>query len=120
MERLAQREIERPLATGDLDRQGGVLGADGFDPTSGDTEVDLFSVTVRGASVSSSRFAHVDVNGDGYLDLVLYFRARSIDPKPTLDECADPDATVTLTGATRTGTPLNGSDTVRWHGPDCK
>jgi hypothetical protein len=97
-----------------------VLGADGFDPTSGATEVDLFSVTVRGAEVSSSRFAHSDVNGDGYLDLVLYFRARSIDPKPTPEECADPDATITLTGATRTGTPLHGSDSVRWQGPDCR
>jgi hypothetical protein len=97
-----------------------ILGADGFDPTSGDTEVDLFSVTVRGASVSSTRFGHTDVNGDGYLDLVLYFRAREIAPKPSDEECADPDATVTLTGATRTGQPIAGSDSVRWQGPDCK
>jgi len=89
-----------------------ILGSDGFDPVA---DVDPDSVHVRGAEPSSTRTDEVDVNGDGYRDLTLYFRARDLEP-PSEQECADPDAMLLLTGNLMTGEPFEGSDHVTWLG----
>lgn len=80
--------------------------------------VDPDLVYVRGALPTRSECKDVDDDGD--LDNLLYFRARSFTQKPTTAECDDPDATVELTGITFEGTPVVGSDRVSWLGPDCK
>ena len=51
--------------------------------------------------------------------MVLHFRARDF-AKPTPVECADPDATILLTGWTFEGGEIEGTDYVNWLGPDCK
>lgn len=92
-----------------------ILARDGFDPL---VLVDIASVDAHGAAPLATKFDHEDVNGDGFLDLVLYFRGREM-TKPTAAECADPNATLTLTGATFSGSSFQGSDRVDWLGPDC-
>ena len=92
-----------------------VLGSSTFDPV---TELDSDSVLVRGASPIGTKFDTDDVNGDGFADYTLYFRARDLE-KPTGDECDDPNAEIELTGATLGGMPIKGSDNVTWQGPDC-
>lgn len=80
------------------------------------TDMETDCVDVRGASPVRDECA--DVDGDGRLDRVLYFRARNMDD-PTPDECAAPETTLTLTGCTMTGQPVVGEDTVEWLGPSC-
>jgi len=93
-----------------------ILGSEGFDPVS---EVDPSSVRVRGVATPVPAKDDVDdVNGDGIPDLTLYFRARAI-PKPTEEECNDPDAQLALSGVTFTAKPFAGTDDVDWQGPDC-
>jgi hypothetical protein len=92
-----------------------VLGTEAFDPC---TEVDIDSVSAREAPALTTKFDCEDVDGDGIDDLVLYFRARQMQ-KPTEDECADPDATLTVMGSTLGGAMFAGSDQVTWIGPDC-
>ena len=93
-----------------------ILGAADFDAT----QVDPLTVVARGAQPVATKTEIGDVDGDGYPDLTLYFRAGDFDPKPTPAECDDPDATLELTGSTLGGVPFAGSDSVRWIGPDCK
>ena len=89
-----------------------ILGAEGFDPTS---EVDIESILAHGASPSSTRFDEDDVNGDGYLDLVVYFRARDLDD-PSAEECGNPAAVFTLEGSLISGGGFVGTDSVTWLG----
>ena len=89
-----------------------ILGAEGFDPTA---EVDIESIVAHGASPSSTRFDEEDVNGDGYLDLVVYFRARDFDD-PSPEECDDPSAMFTLEGSLMSGGGFAGTDLVTWLG----
>ena len=92
-----------------------IFGTADFDPVG---EIDLDSLLVRGASPIGTKFDTDDVNGDGYDDLTVYFRARSLD-KPTEAECGDPDAKLELTGSTIGGQDFTGVDSVTWSGPDC-
>jgi len=94
-----------------------IFGTADFEP---DEDLELYSLRIRGATPSFTKFDVEDVNGDGWEDMVVYIRARDIDPKPGPAECDDPDATITLTGSTTEGTPVTGSDHVRWLGPDCR
>jgi len=97
-----------------------ILGEADFDPVS---EVDLESITVRGAAPSTTRFDSEDVNDDGFRDLILYFRGRNFVPKPDpVTECGNPDAAICLgEGSSTMGElPLAGCDFVTWQGPDCK
>ena len=56
------------------------------------------------------------MNGDGFRDLTLYFRARSL-RAPSAVECLDPAATLTLEGnLLSTGEPFEGIDRVTWLG----
>ena len=92
-----------------------ILGSADFDPV---LEVDIDSIEVRGARPSTTKFDVEDVNGDGYIDYVFWFRAREM-AKPTPEECADPDAMITLTGYTYDTEFFFGRDRVNWIGPDC-
>lgn len=92
-----------------------ILGSADFDPVS---EVDPDSVVVRGAAPIGTKFDTDDVNGDGYDDLTLYFRARTLD-KPSEAECSDEDAKLELNGSTFGGSAFAGVDSVTWQGPDC-
>lgn len=92
-----------------------ILGEVDFDPCD---EVDIASVVVHGATPSLTYFRCEDVDGDGILDRILYFRARDFDT-PTAEECGDPDAIVTLEGSLFSGEPIEGDDDVTWNGPDC-
>lgn len=92
-----------------------ILGSVDFNPC---TEVDIASITVHGATPVGTRFDCGDVDGDGFDDFTVYFRARDF-TKPTAAECADPAATVTLDGYLLTGEPITGDDFVDWIGPDC-
>jgi hypothetical protein len=92
-----------------------VLGSEDFDPI---LEVDPDTVLVRGAGPSRTYFDVEDVNGDGYDDMIFYFRAREFG-KPTAEECADPDAKIKLTLTTYGGVSYWAEDDVNWLGPDC-
>ena len=92
-----------------------ILGTASFDPSS---EVDISSVTAEGAPALETKFDVGDENGDGFTDLTLYFRARSMD-KPTQAECDDPNAQITVRGFLYSGRPFEGQDDVTWVGPDC-
>lgn len=92
-----------------------ILGSEDFDPVA---EVDIDTVRVRGAAPIGTKFDGADVNGDGYADFTLYFRARSL-TKPSESECSDAEAKLELSGATNTGSVFAGSDSVTWQGPDC-
>lgn len=92
-----------------------ILGGAGFAPCA---EVDMASIVVHGASPLATKFDCGDVNGDGFDDRTVYFRARDFD-KPTAAECEDPDATITLAGSLLSGEPIAGEDFVDWLGPDC-
>jgi hypothetical protein len=96
-----------------------ILGSDGFDPVQ---EVELFSIVIHGASPSLAKFDTDDVNGDGYPDLTMYFRARDFRKPDPETECGNPDATVELEpeSSMQSGQPLIGSDFVSWIGPDCR
>lgn len=87
---------------------------DACDPVSG---VDESSVLVRDAMPSTSRTSCEDVDGDGWTDMVLYFRARDFED-PTTEECDDPNATIELTGSTLDGASFKGVDHVTWLGCD--
>ena len=88
-----------------------ILGQAGFDPN---TDVDRESVLVRGASPVATKFDENDVNGDGFADLTLYFRARDM-ADPSVIECADPNAMILLTGNfSPSGLPFEGTDDVTW------
>jgi len=94
-----------------------ILGAQDFDPA---VEVEIESVVIHGASPSPTRFDTEDVNGDGIVDLTLYFRARDFRKPDPETECGNPQATVEIEqGTTTTGEPLGGWDYVTWLGPDC-
>ena len=69
-----------------------ILSDDAFDART----VDPFTLTLLGATASSSRYGIEDVDGDGDLDMMVYFRGRDMVP-----DCGSPEAT--LTGATTTG-----------------
>lgn len=89
-----------------------LFGEAGFDPVA---EVDPAGVTMHGGLPLTTKFDTNDVDGDGYRDLTLYFRARALDP-PTASECADPDARIVLEGATTAGVPFTAEDDVTWLG----
>jgi hypothetical protein len=95
-----------------------ILGRANFDPVS---SVDIATVVIHGAMPSLTSFDTDDVNGDGYPDLTLYFRARDFRKPDPVTECGNPDATVEMEppSSTYQGAPLQGSDHVRWLGPDC-
>ena len=81
-----------------------ILGSEDFDAST----VDPFSVALDGAEVrvkgkSGNAGSLDDVNGDGYLDLVL----QIID-----DSVYTGDTTAILTGSTYDGMPIEGSDSV--------
>jgi hypothetical protein len=88
-----------------------VLGSESFDAT----ELEIESVTVRAASPLATKTETGDVNGDGFVDVTLYFRARDIGA-PSSGECADPDATLLLEGFTTSGKAIEGTDHVSWLG----
>lgn len=92
-----------------------ILGSADFDPVS---EVDPDSLMARGTSPIGTKTSSDDVNGDGFADLTVYFRARDL-AKPSAEECEDPEAVLELTGVTISGEPFTGSDFVDWQGPDC-
>ncbi len=89
-----------------------ILGEAGFDPV---LEVDVTSVLMRSGRPLSTKFDRSDVNGDGFRDFTLYFRARDID-NPTASECSDPAAMITLEGNTTDGQSFAGTDRVTWLG----
>lgn len=91
-----------------------ILGSVDFDAL----DIDPESVLVRGASPVGTKSDESDVDGDGYADLTLYFRARNLD-KPSPEECESGDAELELTGLTFSGIPFTGTDSVTWLGPDC-
>jgi hypothetical protein len=91
-----------------------ILGDAAFDAR----DVDPESVLVRGASPTAD-VQYEDVDGDGFVDLLLRFRARDFD-EPTGAECDDPDAVILLTAFLLDGeTIISGTDAVRWIGPAC-
>ena len=94
-----------------------ILGGETFDPCDEFSGIDEYSVLVRGASPSTSRTRCEDVNGDGWTDMLLYFRARDLED-PTAEECADPEAMIELTGSTLEGASFKGTDHVTWLGCD--
>ncbi len=77
-----------------------ILSAAGFDAAT----VNPATVLFAGAVSVGSKLEDVDSDGD--LDLLLYFRARLLD----LDAS---DTEATLTGDTLDGTPIEGTDTVK-------
>jgi len=84
-----------------------ILGSATFDPTT----VDPATVTLAGAhSTSPGRGQPItitrDMNRDGYLDLVLYFRIRDLKLTVT-------DTQAVLYGTTFSGQRIHGSDSVR-------
>ena len=85
-----------------------ILSDPGFDAPS---DVDIASVRAHGAEALQTRFDRSDVDRDGLMDLTVYFRARDFD-KPTQEECDDPAAVFTLTGATYDGFRFIGRDRV--------
>ena len=89
-----------------------VLGTPTFDPCD-EAVLDSETVLVRGASPIASRTRCEDVDGDGNLDLVVYFRASAMTP-PTLAECDDQNATLTLTASAPS--EYVGTDSVSWIG----
>lgn len=93
-----------------------ILSDPGFDAPS---DVDIASVRAHGAEALQTRFDRSDVDRDGLMDLTVYFRARDFD-KPTQEECDDPAAVFTLTGATYDGFRFIGRDRVDWIGSDCQ
>ena len=89
-----------------------LMGEAGFDPV---TAVDLASVSMRGAAPLGTKTETNDVDGDGFRDLTLYFRARDIDD-PTSAECADPAAVIVLEGSDTGGQSFQATDHVTWLG----
>ncbi len=89
-----------------------VLGSAMFDVTAIDeTTLQLGGViiTTRGKAAKTA-FSIEDVNGDGYPDLVAFFRVQDLVAAGALDATT---TTLTLTGSLRDGTPIAGSDSVR-------
>lgn len=81
-----------------------ILGSPGFDVL----QVDRASLAFgpNGATPSNARgWRARDVNGDGHPDLVTFYRARDTG-------LAEGDSRACLTGATLSGTPFEGCDSV--------
>ena len=70
-------------------------------------------MVARAASPATNRACCRDENGDGFVDMVVYFRARDLED-PSEAECADPDAQFELTASTLDGRSYSGSDHVGW------
>ena len=81
-----------------------VLATASFDPSSLDLTSVRFGAT--GAEAAATHWAAEDVNADGRSDLLLHFPTER-----TGIHCGTTEAA--LTGATSTGLPVKGSDTVR-------
>jgi hypothetical protein len=80
-----------------------ILGTEDFDAL--DVNFETVEFGLDGATESHGR-AHVkDVDGDGYMDLLLHF-----DTQDTGIACGDTEAT--LTGETFGGEPISGSDSI--------
>jgi N-acetylneuraminic acid mutarotase len=84
-----------------------ILGSATFDPTT----VDPATVTLAGAPVATRgnggpMTSVADVNGDGYLDLLLHFRTQSLQLTSASTEAV-------LYGETFSGQRIRGADSVR-------
>jgi hypothetical protein len=84
-----------------------ILGSATFDPMT----VDPATVTLAGAPVATRgrgtpMTAEADVNRDGYLDLLVHFRAEDLQLTPSATEAV-------LYGETFSGQRLRGADSVR-------
>jgi hypothetical protein len=88
-----------------LKSKGGIPVAIFGDETLDSTTIDVTSVRFGPDEVSPLRTSVEDVNGDGYTDLVVFF------DQETAGFTAG-DATVVLTGSTRGGTPIVGTDAI--------
>lgn len=89
-----------------------IFGEEGFDPV---VDVELEYITMQGAQPLATKVDTVDLDGDGYRDLTVYFRASDIDP-PSPSECANPDAMIVLEGVTITDQAFTATDDVTWQG----
>ena len=76
-----------------------VLGSDTFDASTVDPTTVLF------ATASPVRWTMEDVNNDGYMDMLFFFKTQDLDLVAGNTEA-------TLSGATLIGWPIQGTDTV--------
>lgn len=90
-----------------------ILGSETFDPCDLATGVEESVVVARGASPRTTRTSCEDANGDGFTDMVLYFRARDFED-PSEEECSDPNALLVLSGVLGDGTQFSAADAVTW------
>lgn len=89
-----------------------IFGEAGFDPV---VDVEIEFIDMQGATPLATKVDTTDLDGDGFRDLTVYFRARDIDD-PSAAECANPDAKIVLEGATTSAIPFAGTDDVTWQG----
>ena len=82
--------------------QVAILGTNGFDASTIDQASLRFG---PGQALAEGRGHLEDVNGDGQLDLVLHFRTQD-----SGIQCGD--TSVSITGQTVNGTPIQGSDSI--------
>jgi len=91
-----------------------ILGSSGFDVTTINPETILLGgvdVATRGsAKAPKLAYSYEDVNSDGIMDMVAFFKVQDLVAAGALT----PTTTeLTLTGALYDGTPVQGTDTVR-------